>query len=521
MGLRLRLIGSYIVVASLVFILGIVGVVTLRQIADSADDLVNSTSPSLVLLGQIEAAGNNMRETAVHHALFKRIGGPSIEAEEYATAVKDLYQHLEELKAVTNEIQIYDSIAVTVQDYTDRTQNLIDVATNNPQDALIYNATLNIDKAEEAFQTAVETAIEAESIEFKENIQHTQNTASTAVTIDIISIALVIGAALGIGYWVGGRITRPIGQLQTVADRMMHGDYSQRATVETNDEIGQLSAAFNTMSEAIQKRDAELISSNAALEKRVEERTKELRIATREAQEASRLKDEFLAIMSHELRTPLNAMLGFQGILLMTSKLDDRGQHMLRRAQANANRLLTLINDILDISRIESGRMQFVKSNVSLHELTDKLQSQMSVLAEEKLLKFNVNLDAALPPTILIDEDAITKIVTNLLGNAFKFTEKGSVSLDMTKKDNSIVIAVRDTGIGIPTHMHDVIFERFRQVDGSSKRTHGGSGLGLAIVQKLVLALNGTINVQSVVNEGSTFTVTLPMETEGEKVAAL
>lgn len=520
MGLRLRLIGSYIVVASLVFVLGIVGVLTSRQIADAADDLVNSTSPSLVLLGQIEAAGNNMRETAVHHALFKRIGGPSIEAEEYAAAVNDLQQHLEELKVVSNEIEIYESIAVTLQDYKDRTQHLIDVATTNPQDALIYNATLNIDKAEEAFQTAVETAIEAESIEFKANIQHTQDTASTAVKIDIVAIALVITAALGLGYWIGGRITRPISQLQTVADRMMHGDYSQRAIVETNDEIGQLSVAFNSMSEAIQKRDADLSGVNSALEKRIEDRTKELRIATREAQEASRLKDEFLAIMSHELRTPLNAMLGFQGILLMTSKLDDRGQHMLRRAQANANRLLTLINDILDISRIESGRMQFVKSNVSFQELTDKLQSQMGVLAEEKLLKFNVNIDPALPLTILIDEDAITKIVTNLLGNAFKFTEKGSVSLDLTKKDDTVVISVRDTGIGIPTHMHDVIFERFRQVDGSSKRTHGGSGLGLAIVQKLVLALNGTINVQSVVGEGSTFTVVLPLETEGEKVVA-
>ena len=175
----------------------------------------------------------------------------------------------------------------------------------------------------------------------------------------------------------------------------------------------------------MQKRDLDLSTANNVLEKRVEERTKELRVATREAQEASRLKDEFLAIMSHELRTPLNAMIGFQGILLMTAKLDDRSLHMIRRSQANANRLLTLINDILDVSRIESGRMQFVNSDISLSDLIERLQSQMGVLADEKDLDFNVKLDPALPPTISIDEDAITKIVTNLLGNAFKFTGKG------------------------------------------------------------------------------------------------
>ena len=235
---------------------------------------------------------------------------------------------------------------------------------------------------------------------------------------------------------------------------------------------------------------------------------KDLQVATREAREASRMKDEFLAVMSHELRTPLNAMIGFQGILLMTGKLDDKAQHMVRRAQANAHRLLTLINDILDVSRIESGRMQFSRSDLSVIGLVERLQSQMGVLADEKHLTFDVHIDPALPKTLWIDEDAITKIITNLLGNAFKFTEKGGVTLDITQKFQNVVIA-----------MHNAIFERFRQVDGSSKRTHGGSGLGLAIVQKLCVALNGRVNVQSIVGEGSTFTVILPLESAAEKVA--
>ncbi len=130
------------------------------------------------------------------------------------------------------------------------------------------------------------------------------------------------------------------------------------------------------------------------------------------------------------------------------------------------------------------------------------------------------NIDPSVPPQILVDEDAITKIITNLLGNAFKFTDQGSVTLKLTQIGTNLVIAVKDTGIGIPMHMHQMIFERFRQVDGSSKRVHGGSGLGLAIVQKLCMAMNGTVQVQSVVGEGSTFTVTLPMEAVTEKVAS-
>ncbi len=520
MSLRLRLILSFIAVASLVFIVGVVGIVTAQQIANSADVIVNSSSPALNALGQIEAAGNNMRETAIHHAMFRRIGADSIEDQEYAEAKLELDKWLAELKITTDQPDIYEAVAATVPEYVASTQSLIDTANNSTDDQTLYLATQGIEDAESAFADAVEAAITKESAEFQLNIQNAQNTASSAVGINIIAIVLVMGAALLLGVLIARRIVRPVIHLQTVATRMMNGDYSQRAQIESQDEIGQLSTAFNRMSEAMQKRDLDLSTANNVLEKRVEERTKELRVATREAQEASRLKDEFLAIMSHELRTPLNAMIGFQGILLMTAKLDDRSLHMIRRSQANANRLLTLINDILDVSRIESGRMQFVNSDISLSDLIERLQSQMGVLADEKDLDFSVKLDPALPPTISIDEDAITKIVTNLLGNAFKFTEKGGVTLDLSQKDNSIVIAVTDTGIGIPTHMHDVIFERFRQVDGSSKRSHGGSGLGLAIVQKLTLALNGTINVQSVVGEGSTFTVVLPLETAVEKVSA-
>lgn len=316
---------------------------------------------------------------------------------------------------------------------------------------------------------------------------------------------LVIAAAtFMIALIASSYVSRNItGQLTTMAEtatRVAGGDFSARVAVNTQDEAGQLATAFNAMTD------------------RVQQSLKDLEEANRSLREASRLKDEFLAIMSHELRTPLNAIIGFQGIVLMSKKLDDRSAHMVQRSQANAERLLKLINDILDISRIESGRMQIIQADVPVVQVVEKWKSQMSVLAEEKGLQFEVQVDSQMPDTILTDEDAVTKIVTNLLGNAFKFTEQGHVSLNLKRSNGSWMIEVADTGQGIPAHMHEIIFERFRQVDGSSTRKHGGSGLGLAIVRNLCLAMNGTVNVKSAPGEGSVFTVTLPLKsTCGEK----
>lgn len=262
------------------------------------------------------------------------------------------------------------------------------------------------------------------------------------------------------------------------------------------------------------------ITERKEVETQRETLIKELEIARRVAEENSRLKDEFLSVMSHELRTPLNAIIGFQGIMLMQSELDERSTHMVRRAQANARRLLSLINDILDISRIESGRLQLVPVEINVQHETEKWRSQMGVLADEKNIGFEVNIDDQLPEILYADEDAVTKIVTNLLGNAIKFTDEGTVSLNLSQCNGEWIIEVMDTGVGIPHHMHDIIFERFRQVDGSSTRKHGGTGLGLAIVRNLCQAMGGNVILESEPGKGSKFTVNLPLVTtaEGEKL---
>jgi signal transduction histidine kinase len=229
------------------------------------------------------------------------------------------------------------------------------------------------------------------------------------------------------------------------------------------------------------------------------------------ARQASGLKDQFLAVMSHELRTPLNAIIGFLGIMKMSNAVNEKGIHMVDRSRANAERLLALIDDILDISKIEAGRFEINPEALAINDLVNRWKSQTEVLAAQKGLNFNVVLDTNFPPQIYADADALTKIVTNLLSNAFKFTSKGQVSLVILASEKSWTIRVSDTGIGIPEEQQGAIFESFRQVDSSIRRQYGGTGLGLAIVKYLVGLMSGQIILESHMGEGSSFTITLPL----------
>jgi len=320
-------------------------------------------------------------------------------------------------------------------------------------------------------------------------------------TLLILILTVILGGVVSL--LIGRSITNPITNLIDATERISTGIYENRIQLEgeTTPEIKKLVSAFDTL-----------------INKTIEQRTTDIEAVANRERENSRLKDEFIAVMSHELRTPLNAIIGFLGIIKIKGNLDEKNQHRLNRARANAERLLALINDILDISRIEAGRVEVIQAPINVDQFFDTVKSQMIILAEEKKLDFHVNINPEMPPIILSDEGLLTKIVINLLGNAFKFTDKGHVSLQVNKKTKDWEISVTDTGIGIPYHMQDSIFQRFRQVDGSSKRKHDGTGLGLAIVSSLVKELEGTLTLQSEPGKGSTFTVTLPIQEFETKV---
>jgi PAS domain S-box-containing protein len=240
---------------------------------------------------------------------------------------------------------------------------------------------------------------------------------------------------------------------------------------------------------------------------------RELETARTQAEEASRLKSRFLATMSHELRTPLNAIIGYTQLQQagLAGSLSAEQTQYLERTLVNAADLLRLINEVLDLSKIEAGRMELLRKSFAPTRLLQDIMSQHQVLAESRGLGFCLEGADALPPKLIGDAGRIKQMVVNLVANAIKFTERGQVRLRTAYTAERWIIQVVDTGIGVPAEMQATIFDEFRQVDGNVTRQHGGSGLGLAIVRKFVHLMNGDISVSSVMGEGSTFTLSIPL----------
>lgn len=241
----------------------------------------------------------------------------------------------------------------------------------------------------------------------------------------------------------------------------------------------------------------------------------ELQAARELADTATQLKSQFLANMSHELRTPLNAIIGYTEIQLagMTGTLNKEQERYQARILINSEQLLGLINDILDISKIEAGRMTlFPKPFVVRDWLTETISGIQS-LAEAKNLTVQVRIEEDFPEILIEDPHRLQQIMLNLMSNAIKFTEKGGATITIQlHEQHQWQIDVRDTGIGIPAQAFETIFEEFRQIDGSSRRQYGGTGLGLSIVKRLVAIMDGSIAVSSEVGLGSSFVITLPIK---------
>ena len=270
----------------------------------------------------------------------------------------------------------------------------------------------------------------------------------------------------------------------------------------------------------------ELKALNSGLEDRIrlatadlEAQNNKLQWQSNELERAYRLKSEFLANMSHELRTPINALIGYTALMLdrIYGDLTAKQVEGLTRIQASAQHLLALINDILDLARIEAGKTPVRLEASELRPLLVEVAEQMEPLVKRKALEFHVNIEEHIP-VVLTDPTKVKQIVLNLLSNAVKFTNRGFVSFGASTTGSELVVRVSDSGIGIKPQNLDVIFEEFRQVDQSRTREYGGTGLGLSITRKLVSLLGGDLSVESEYGHGSTFVVTLPLDGAGAGV---
>jgi signal transduction histidine kinase/DNA-binding response OmpR family regulator len=358
----------------------------------------------------------------------------------------------------------------------------------------------------------------------------------TLLRVAIIIFGAAAFLAITVAFRLGGRFTQPITELAQVSTSVERThDYSQRVQSTASGEIGELIESFNAMLGTIQSKTEELDQarltaegakeqleeSNRTLEARVEDRTKLLAKAVKDAEEASKAKSSFLAKMSHELRTPLNAIIGYSEIL-REDAVDDgdtRTADDLDKVLNAARHLLGLINDVLDISKIEAGKMELYLENFDIAKIVNEVLATAQPLIAKKgnSLALDCPVDIG---TMHADATKVRQMLLNLLSNASKFTEKGTITLRARRlpDDETIELAVIDTGIGMTPEQLSRLFQAFSQADASTASKYGGTGLGLAISKQFAQMMHGDITVTSTAGVGSTFTIRLPATVATKKL---
>jgi len=336
----------------------------------------------------------------------------------------------------------------------------------------------------------------------------------TLILMAILAITVTTSSLL-----VARSISKPLDALTKGAEIIGKGNLEHKVKIKTKDELGQLAAAFNKMTESLKKVTAsrDELDSEVTQRKQAQEALKkyaeQLEKVNIRLQEIDRLKSIFLASMSHELRTPLNSIIGFTGIILqgMSGEVNEEQRKQLTMVKNSASHLLSLINDVLDISKIEAGRVELSPEEFSLDDLVREVVENFSPTVSEKGLEVLTEVPEGI--TLFSDKRRVKQVLMNLVSNAVKFTDQGSVRIAArVPGDENLEVRVIDTGVGIKKEDMDKLFHPFQQIDVSLTKKHGGTGLGLHLTKRLATLMGGDISAKSEYGRGSEFSFTMPLE---------
>ena len=380
----------------------------------------------------------------------------------------------------------------------------------------------NVDLILETQTSKMKNNLEENSLEISVFINNLLNELSV---VTFIMIILIISIAL----WMSNYVTSKINNLIEGTKRFTNNDFSYRIEVSSNDEIGNLEQSFNQMASEINslilkqielneklevkvdEKTKELLEINKNLELVIEQRTKDLKHSLLKSQNSDQVKSTFLANMSHEIRTPLNAIIGFSEVLSSNSKIDEESRKQAIIVEDSAKSLLNIINDILDVSKIESGNFEISLIQTSLKDISKSVFELYLSKSQNKQIVFSFDLDENIPSCVITDAFRIKQVLSNLISNSLKFTPNhGQIELRISVLEKSdynarIRFSVKDNGIGIASNKFDKIFEPFVQADDRSNKKYEGTGLGLSICQHIVQSFNSSLKVESQVDAGSTF----------------